>query len=198
VPFGAEVAVAEGQVRSLPEDAFAPIARPSFQPTKGGEVIAMPGGPPSEGRLKLFVGAGVTGATATSLLAMPGLRLGLAARKRWSPTMALDLAAGRADAFTESRFELMAGLQRRREWTRLALSFGAEVGGGLGVQTIDGGATRASGLVTLGITASFSVAVTSAWSIAAAVQAPARFLRREGETVTLFQPAAWLGFVLGL
>ncbi len=72
---------------------------------------------------------------------------------------------------------------------------GGELGGGVALQHVQGGGDRTSGVITAGPTATLRFAATPSLGIALDGQSPMRFMRREGGTVALYQPAAWLGAV---
>jgi hypothetical protein len=182
--YSAETTVAQGQVSRVGKDAFISVGAPLLLPAKGEVGRAQ--------RFEVSVGVGVEGAVAAPLPVLAGVRIGLGGTGAWRPVLVLDLASGRTADFVEGRGELLGGYQRRWRAQRWTFAIGAELGGGVALQHAQSVGDRTSGVVTGGGTATLGFSVTPSLTLALDGQSPVRFVRREGSTVALYQPAAWM------
>jgi hypothetical protein len=205
--YESTVALAPGEKRAVVFEDLSPVSPTSFL-SKGPDgtteltIAAAPAPRSAAGErapLSLRAALGVEGAVATTLGAMPSLRLGVSPARRHAWTVAADVATAAGDGFRESRFELMLGLERRwqRRWVWFA--WGAEAGGGLALQAIRGeGETRTSGVASVATLATLAAPVARGWSVALTGRLPLLLVRRDGDTATLVRPGAWLGLVVDL
>jgi hypothetical protein len=148
--------------------------------------------PSSAGGLVWGVSAGLERSVSEEPLALAGVRLAVRPGGWW-PEVAVSLASARGAAFRETRSALLAGYRWRRQGHRLTLHGGFELGAGLGLQSVDGARTLASGIGSAGLVAGVDLWVTRSTAASLLAAAPVAGLRKQGRTVPMLLPGLWLG-----
>ncbi|HXI56031.1 MAG TPA: caspase family protein [Polyangia bacterium] len=203
--FAARLTVAAGEARLVRADEFAPFASLDAQ-AKGEESAGVlsatpapaPEALPSRQRLQLLVAGGADRSIASSLGALPALRLSMRGAGRRAAMVTLDVGSGRGSDFRETRAALLGGFALARQQGRGRLFAAVEAGGGLAFQAADHQALRWTAGATAGVAAGASWRVTDRLALAIEGHAPVTVIRRDDRLAAAFLPAAWLGVLLDL
>jgi hypothetical protein len=184
--FAAQVIVASGTPRVVRPDELSPVAVAAT--TSKGSITEV-----SSSRLLVATGAGA--GVARHLGAVPGVRFDLVLRSGLS--FALDARSDTGPGFRETSIAAFAGLRGVRSRGAWSAWAGAEVGGGVVLQSklhpmAYSNMAGAAGVAGL----SFSVTRTIAVAVQAAL--PVELLKRDREVAIVIAPAGWLGLSVRL
>jgi hypothetical protein len=130
--------------------------------------------------------------------ALAGLRIAILGRRVAGPSIFLDVASGRGRGFRESTAAIGAGLRIGQALGPLRAWLGIDLAGGAVVQSIDGGESAATPVVSAGGFGGLAAAVGGSVSIGIEARVPAALLRRDGDAAVVVVPAAWLGLQVHL
>lgn len=199
---GVELRVSAGQVAAVQASSLQPWQGVHHQ-SKGEVALAAERGEKSrvrEGDWSFAAMLGASRAVADDLGFIPGflpsLRVTLAREHgAWVAGVSVELAAFQAEDKRESQVQVAVGLGRAYRYRRWGVLVGAELGGGTGLQRTQSGASKASGLVSVGATIGGSFGVSEHWLAAVMVRAPAVLMRVEGQGAIQFMPGCWAGAV---
>jgi hypothetical protein len=149
--------------------------------------------------MRLLAGVGVSTTVARELDSAVGIRLGARPASPGGGVVAsLDLLRASRGGLAESRFVASGGwvwMMRKRSFSGWA---GAVVGAGAIAQNVADEATRWSGLLMAAPTVGGSLDLSSRLGAWIEGEVLALGLRRDGSSVSMLAPVAWLGLSLGL